>query len=547
MTHRASRPDRAGPSAPDGRPSGHDAFWNPQLSRRDALRLGALGVAGAAGLGSLSGCAAVPQPAPAGAAQRRGGVYSHGATGGGLKDTLDPHFPVTNPDICRVFNLYEPLLRWNNSYEVEPAVAESVETTDAITWTVRLREGVEFHNGKTVTPEDVLHTLATVTDPNNTSPGGVPIAAVLDLANSRARDARTIELRLKTPYAIFDQLIAEYTVGIIPTDFDLAKPVGTGPFKADRFVPGQLSHFLRHDNYWERPAFVDELFVYNFADDAAKVNALLAGQVQSVDNLPTYLAHTIGNQGATALVAEAGAWVPFTMRVDVAPFSDVRVRQALRLIVDRQQMIDQALNGYGSIANDLFAPFDPGYAHDLPQRTRDIDQARSLLRQAGQSDLQVELVTSSGVGAGAVESANLFVEQAREAGVSVRLNRADPNTFYGEQDLSWPFAQDFWNTRNYLPQVSSSSLPSSPYNETHFNDPEFIDIVTRAGQEVDDNRRYELQRQAQEIEWNRGGFIIWGFRNQVDAYSNLTTGLKPHRYMPCDAFGFKNVSFVQEA
>ena len=69
----------------------------------------------------------------------------------------------------------------------------------------------------------------------------------------------------------------------------------------------------------------------------------------------------------------------------------------------------------------------------------------------------------------------------------------------------------------------------------------------RAGQEVDDNRRYELQRQAQEIEWNRGGFIIWGFRNQVDAYSNLTTGLKPHRYMPCDAFGFKNVSFVQEA
>lgn len=507
--------------------------------------MGAVGLAGVAAAGQLAGCAAVPEPAAANAPKQRGGVYSHGATGGGLRDTLDPHFPVTNPDIARVFNLYEPLLRWNNDFVVEPSVAESVEhSADAKTWTVRLRQGVEFHNGKTVTAEDVLHTLAVVTDPEKTAPGGVQLAEVLDLGNSSILDPRTIRLTLKTPYAILDELLAEYTVGIIPTDFDPANPVGTGPFKANRFVPGQLSHFLRHDNYWETPAYIDELFIYNFSDDAAKVNALLAGQVQSVDNLPTYLASGIGQQGATALIAESGAWVPFTMRVDVAPLSDVRVRQAMRLIVDRQQMIDQALNGYGSLGNDLYAPFDPGYAKDLPQRNRDVEQARSLLRAAGHEDLQVELVTSSGIGVGAVESANLFVEQARGAGVSVRLNRADPNTFYGDQYLSWPFAQDFWNTRSYLPQVASSSLPTSPYNETHFEDPEFIDIVRRAGAETDETRRFELQRQAQQIEFDRGGFIIWGFKNQVDAYSNLVTGLKPHRYMPCDAFGFKHVSFV---
>jgi hypothetical protein len=85
------------------------------------------------------------------------------------------------------------------------------------------------------------------------------------------------------------------------------------------------------------------------------------------------------------------------MRVDVAPFSDVRVRQALRLIVDRQQMIDQALNGFGILGNDLYSPFDPVFASDLPQRVQDIDQAKSLLAQAGQSDLDVELVTSSAV------------------------------------------------------------------------------------------------------------------------------------------------------
>ena len=208
-------------------------------------------------------------------------------------------------------------------------------------------------------------------------------------------------------------------------------------------------------------------------------------------------------------------------------------------------MIDQTLSGYGSLGNDLYAPFDPAFASDLPQREQDIEQAKSLLKAAGQEGLQIQLFTGDDIGSVAPSTASLFVEQAKKAGVDVKVVKKNP--FYGDDYLSYPFAQDFWNTRNYLPQVSSSSLPSSPYNETHFNDPEFIDIVTRAGQEVDDNRRYELQRQAQEIEWNRGGFIIWGFRKQVDAYSNLTTGLKPHRYMPCDAFGFKNVSFVQEA
>ena len=184
---------------------------------------------------------------------------------------------------------------------------------------------------------------------------------------------------------MLDQLLAEYTVGIIPTDFDVAEPGRHRPVHlratscpaSCRSSPGTTTTGTA------RP-WVDELFIYDFADDAAKVNALLAGQVQSIDNLPNYLAGTIEQQGASPLVSETGAWVPFTMRVDVAPFSDVRVRQALRLVVDRQQMIDQALNGFGILGNDMYSPFDPAYADDLPQRVQDIDQAKSLLKQAGQ-------------------------------------------------------------------------------------------------------------------------------------------------------------------
>ena len=129
----------------------------PRPSRRDVLKMGMLAAAGLSGLTSLSACAAVPKPAPPGTPQVRGGVYSHGATGGGLKDTLEPYFPVTNPDISRCLQLYEPLLRWNPGYEIEP-VAESVtpnadNTSDP---PAARRRGVPPRQDGD--PDDVMHT-----------------------------------------------------------------------------------------------------------------------------------------------------------------------------------------------------------------------------------------------------------------------------------------------------------------------------------------------------------------------------------------------------
>ena len=175
---------------------------------------------------------------------------------------------------------------------------------------------------------------------------------------------------------------------------------------------------------------------------------------------------------------------------------------------------------------------------------QDIDQAKSLLKQAGQEDLDVELVTSSAVGAGAVESANLFVQQAKLAGVTVRLNKADANVFYGDRYLSWNFAQDFWNTRNYIPQVAASSVKGATYNETHFEDPKFTALIDLAKREPDANKRNGAAARRAGDRVHTGGFIIWGFKRQLDAYSNLVQGLQPHRYLPCSNFGFKRASFV---
>ncbi|RYP81781.1 ABC transporter substrate-binding protein [Nocardioides guangzhouensis] len=467
----------------------------------------------------------------------------HGATGGGSKDTLDPHAPVTSADISRVNNLYEPLLFWNNDYQIEPALAESVESKDSVTWTVKMRPGVTFHNGKTVTADDAWFSIKRFADPKAPLSGGGQLSQIIDFQSSKVVDETTLQLVLNTPYAILDSLLAEYTTGIIPTDFDLAKPVGTGAFAYKSFEPGKTSSFTKYADYWGDAAFVDELQIQDFDNDNAKVNALQAGQVQTIDNLPYNLVDTIKGAGGGVLVAEGGQWVPFTMRVDQAPFNDVKVRQAMRLIVDRQAMIDQVLSGYGSLGNDLYAPLDPAYASDLPQREQDIDQAKSLLSQAGQEGLQVELFTGDDIPGNAPAAANLFVEQAKKAGVEVKVTKKTP--FYDDNYLSYTFAQDFWNTRNYIPQAVVGTFPpdqGGTYNETHWDNADHRDLVNAAAKELDEAKRSDLLHQAQEIEYNEGGLIIWGFRQQVDGYGANVQGLEPSKYLPLGNYKFNKVS-----
>jgi peptide/nickel transport system substrate-binding protein len=520
---------------------------NRDLSRRQLLRYSGIGVAAAAGSSFLVACGGDDDSGGGGGGggqQGSGGTLIHGATGGGSKDTLDPHAPVTNPDIARVSNLYEPLLFWNNTYELEPALAESVEgSKDAKTWTIKMRQGVTFHNGKDVTADDAWFSIQRVSNPKAPLSAGGQLSTILDFEASKVVDPTTLQLVLKVPYALLDSLLAEYTLGIIPTDFDIANPVGTGAFAYKSFDPGKTSTFTKYADYWGDAAFVDELQIQDFSDDSAKVNALQAGQIQTVDNLPYNLIDTIEGSGGGALVSETGAWVPFTMRVDSAPFSDVRVRQAMRLIVDRQQMIDQTLSGYGTLGNDMYAPFDVAYASDLPQREQDIDQAKSLLAAAGQEGLQVELFTGDDIGSVAPAAANLFVEQAKAAGVDVKVTKKTP--FYDDQYLSYPFAQDFWNTRNYIPQAVVGTFPpdqGGTYNETHWDNQQHRDLVNQAAQELDATKRADLLHQAQEIEYDEGGLIIWGFRKQVDGFGPNVKGLEGSKYLPLGSYKFNKVS-----
>ena len=511
-----------------------------KLSRRNLLQAAAIGAL-------IPGSVGFPIAAVrAQGAIKKGGRLLVGCAGGGAKDKLDAHAPVSNPDIARVFALYEPFAMRDAKYEFKMVLAEEITANPtADLWTVRLKQGIAFHNGKPVTADDAIFSIRRIIDPKDPKAGATGLSDI-DPNGFKKLDDRTFSIQLKAPFATFDVQLGEYGNGIVPVDYDPKAPVGTGPFKFVSFTPGDRSVFAAHKGYWrEGQPYVDELVIIDFPDDTARINALISGQLHAIDNVPFAQARILdATPGVKALVANTGAWLPFTMRVDQAPFDDVRVRQAMRLIVDRKQMVEQALSGQGVVANDLYSPFDPAYASGLPQRQQDIDKAKALLRAAGHETLEVELVTSS-VAAGVVEAAQVLAEQARAAGVKINVRKVDSGVFYGDNYLKWTFAQDFWFTRDYLPQVSNCALPTSPYNETHWNDAEFQKLIAEARKTLDKAKRTAILQEAQRLEYENGGYIIWGFRNQIDGYSAKIAGFQPSRTgTPLGNYGFGAVHFV---
>lgn len=493
----------------------------------------------------LAGCSSAVAPSvdAANSAPKDGGTLRVGIVGGSAKDSLDAHSPVTHPDEARAIQLYETLATYDVNHKVEMALADKITpSADAKTWTVHLRPGLKFSNNKPITADDVIFTLKRITNPKNPMAGATALSA-LNRDGLKAVDAQTITFPFKTPFATFPDAVAQYNMGIVPVGYDPKNPVSSGPFMMKDFTAGQQSTFVKNPNYWRKgEPHLAAVTIIDFPDDTARVNALLGGQVDAIDQLPLGQINIVkANPALKVLESATGSWVPFTMRVDQPPFNDPKVRQAFRLIVDRKQMVEQVLGGHGTVGNDMYAPFDTCYAKDIPQRAQDIAKAKQLLAEAGKSNLSVDLVTSSAA-AGMVEAAQVFAQQAKAAGVTVNVKKVDPGEFYGDKYLQWTFSQDFWFTRDFLPQTAASGFTSSPYNETHWDNKAWSDLVNKASATVDMTSRCALIEKAQQIEFDDGGYIIWGFPNSVDAYSAAVQGFSPDKSgIPLTSFGFRGV------
>ena len=461
-----------------------------------------------------------------------GGTLRVGATSGGSGDTLDAQNPLSTMDFIRVGAMFEQLVVMNGETgHPEMVLAESIEpNADATEWTIKLKPGISFHDGSPLTADDVLFSLRRIEE--NGFPGLATMGPI-NLDDAKVVDDLTLKIPFSKPYSIFVEGLSDvFATRIVPEGYDPASPVGTGPFKFESFTPGEESTMVRFDDYWqEGKPYLDKLVITDFADETAQINALQAGQVDLIDQLSSASVAPVEGTGGKVVVSQTRGFVPLTMRVDEEPFSDVRVRQALRLLVDREALNEQVYGGLGAIGNDVFGAIDPAYEGAVPQRERDLEQAQSLLEEAGYADLEVELITAP-IGPGAEAIASVFATQAKEAGVNVKITKQDPTQFWSQSWAQAPFAQSFWNTSSYLTMAQQGIAEGAPFNEIHQSDPTWQAMYDTAIETVDPAARAELVQQMIQYDYDSGGYIIpvyfpgiEGMSSQVGGVTENITGI----------------------
>ncbi len=470
------------------------------LDRRQFLR-GLAGTGALAGAGGLLAACSSGSSTPAASsptatsARKRGGSLKVGLTGGSGSDTLDPHNGLTYLDTARAQSLYQPLLQLNTRAQAEFVLAEEISPRGSTSqWVIRLRPGITFHDGKPLTADDVIFTLSRIKNKKLT--GSTPLGPV-DVKGLKKLDKRTVLVPMTSPYGSFlDQLAYWYYLYVVPVGFNPSKPNGTGAFKYQSFTPGQRSVFVRNPNYWKPGLpYVDTLTIIDFSDSASLQNALVTGVIHGAGALEGAQIAALKSAGSVRTVtSHTGAITPFTMRVDQAPFNDVNVRQAMRLLV---------------------------------------------LKKAGHENLTVQLVTSP-VATGTVAMSTVLKQQAQAAGVTINLKQVDPTTFFGPNYLHWTFSQDFYNYSPYLAQVAQSLLPTSPFNETHWSLPHYIDLNKQANATANASTRKQIEHEMQMIDFNQGGYIIPAFIAALDALlvrlnGGRTSSWNPHCSPPASA------------
>jgi peptide/nickel transport system substrate-binding protein len=489
---------------------------------------------------------------------KRGGTFRLPVSGGS-KDFIDGQHIVAKSDIARLMAGWDRLAYIDENFKIRNELAEELKVEKANQYLIRVKSGIEFHNGKTLDVDDVIYSIQRTANAKLGLFGNAAFQSI-DLKRMKKLDKRTVRLFLKRPDVTLLEAFAQYFQGIVPKGYAPKSfrsgplhTIGTGPYKLQSFTPGRQSVHVRNENYWRsgQPYF-DQVVLTNFPDDSSKVNALLSGQVDAMTDVPFAQVPIVQRRSNLKIfISQTGAWTPITMAIDQPPFDNVRVRRAFRLLANRPQMVKQGLSGYGRVANDLYSPFDAAYQGDnFPQREYDPEQAKALLRTAGQQNLTIDLYTTP-ADTGMVEGATIFAENAKAGGVTVNVKNVDGGTFYGDQYLKWTFATDYWGTRSYLLQVAAGSLKTSPFDETHWDTYEkysrFESLYNQAVGTVDVKKRGAIIRAMQRMEYDDGGHIIWGFKNLTDAYSTKVGGFKADRgTLNLNKYGngFRTIYFV---
>jgi peptide/nickel transport system substrate-binding protein len=332
-----------------------------------------------------------------------------------------------------------------------------------------------------------------------------------------------VSITLKTADVTFDEQFSDYAMGIVPVGYNPATPVGTGPFKYLSFTPGIKAVYTKNTSYWRTgEPYVDSVEIFVVTDDTARVNGLVSGQYDCITDLPTAQISSVkANSKLAVLNAKTGAYVPIAMNTKMTPFKDKRVRQAFRLMVDREAIVKQVYGGFAQLGNDVIGRYDEAYDTSLPQRKYDPEKAKSLLKAAGVTNLALDFNTTGGP-TGMLEIPQAFKLSAKKCGVELTIKQPTNfwDTFTGGDQLH----MDYYVNRTYLQGASTVYKGGSYAMETGWSNAEYDALIAKAKTTSSKSLRNEIIQDAMKIEYDEGAYIVSSFYNKFDGLSAKVSG-----------------------
>ncbi len=480
---------------------------------RGAIALG-LSIPGASSLWSRRVAAATPQ---------KGGKFRAGLDDGNTTDSMDPattnsRFMITMAHTHRNF-LAE--IAPDNSAVGE--LAESWEASpDAKTWTLKLRKGVEFHNGKSFDAPDAVASLNYHRDEATKSGAKSLLASVADI---KADDKHTLVIQLSSGDADLPYVLTDYHLVMLPADGEgkvsWGNQAGTGGYVVKTFDAGVRAGLEKFPNYWKQDrAHFDAVEYVAIPDVSARQTALTTNELDAMIECDFKTVHLLERDPNIHVdEVQTGTHVSMPMHADVAPFNNPDVRLALKYAIDREATVKTVLSGHGSIGNDQpVSPIMPFYDKSISQRTYDPDKARFHLKKAGMESLKVDLSAADAVITGGVDMAVLYGETAKKAGIEVNVVREPSDGYWSDVWLKKPFCLSGWGQRP-TPDIifTLGYAAGADWNDSHFRDDRFNQLLISARAELDGKKRAEMYGEMQRIVHDTGSVIIPFFRNWIYA------------------------------
>ena len=483
-----------------------------------------------------AGAVALAAPIRFSRAAKKGGVMRMGKGHGQTADSLDPGTHENGFTIAMVhgYNIY--LTELTGESKLAGQLAESWDSSaDGVTWTFKLRKGVTFHNGREVTADDVVASINHHRREDSTSAAKPLVKSVKDL---KAKGKHTVVFELDAGNADFPFIVRDYHLPIMPSNggkLDWQSGIGAGAYKIRKFEPGVRLDLVKYADYWDSGrGHFDEINMLSIIDPAARTTAILTGAVDAIDKVDLKTVHQLKRKKEINVHAIAGTQhYTFPMRTNVAPFNDNNVRLALKHAIDREEMVEKILQGFGVVGNDH--PIGPGqrfFAKDLEQRTYDPDKAKHYLKKAGMDSLSVKLSVSDAAFAGAVDAGVLYAETSKAPGITIEIVREPNDGYWSNVWRIKPFSACYWSGRVIEDQMFSTAYASgADWNDTVWEHERFNKLLKLGRTELNESRRRAMYEEMQHIVRDEGGTVIPMFASYVFATSSK---LRPSDPMASD-------------